>query len=285
MPEIAFLNGEFLPIDDAKVPVDDRGYQFGDGVYEIVKSYNGRLWALDRHLRRLERSLSEVGITGIAVDEVRERILETYERSGISRALVYVQVTRGVLPRRHAWTSASLKPTLLVTVRKFQGVPDELRRSGVEVITLPEVRWGRRDIKSINLLPNVLATQKAWEAGAYEAIFVEGGYITEGSHTNIFAVRDGRLFTPQEGPHILPGITRGLVIEMAREEGIPVEEGPLPYEALLEADKAFLTATGEEVLGVVSVDGRRIGSGKVGPMTWRLYEMFMDRVERGMDSP
>lgn len=283
MPEIAFLNGEFLPIDEAKVPVDDRGYQFGDGVYEVVQSYDGRLWALDRHLRRLERSLSEVGITGITVEEVKGRIIETYERSGIPRALVYVQVTRGVLPRRHAWASAPSKPTLLITVRELQEVPEEIRRSGVEVITLPEVRWKRRDIKSLNLLPNVLAAQKAWEAGAYEAIFVEGGYITEGSHTNIFAVRDGRLLTPQEGPHILPGVTRGLVIEMAREEGIPVEEGPLPYGALLEADEAFLTATGEGVLGVVSVDGRRIGSGEVGPMTLRLYGTFMERVRRGLD--
>jgi len=216
MPEIAFLNGEFMPIEEAKVPVDDRGYQFGDGVYEVIESYKGRLWALERHLNRLRRSLSEIGISGITVDEIRERILEIHKKSGISRALVYVQVTRGVAPRRHAWME---------------------------------------------------------------------GYITEGAHNNIFAVRDGRLFTPQEGPHILSGITRGLVIEMAKEEGIPVEEGPLSYEALLEADEVFLTGTGVEVLGVVSVDGRRIGSGEVGPMTRRLYEMFMDRVERGMDSP
>ncbi|RKY61921.1 MAG: amino acid aminotransferase [Candidatus Latescibacterota bacterium] len=285
MPEIAFLNGEFMPIEEAKVPVDDRGYQFGDGVYEVIESYKGRLWALERHLNRLRRSLSEIGISGITVDEIRERILEIHKKSGISRALVYVQVTRGVAPRRHAWMEVSLKPTLLITVREFEPVPEDLREKGIRTITLPEMRWGRRDIKSINLLPNVLAAQRAWEAGAYEAIFVDNGYITEGAHNNIFAVRDGRLFTPQEGPHILSGITRGLVIEMAKEEGIPVEEGPLSYEALLEADEVFLTGTGVEVLGVVSVDGRRIGSGEVGPMTRRLYEMFMDRVERGMDSP
>ncbi len=285
MPEIAFLNGEFMPIEEAKVPVDDRGYQFGDGVYEVIESYKGRLWALERHLNRLRRSLSEIGISGITVDEIRERILEIHKKSGISRALVYVQVTRGVSPRRHAWMEVSLKPTLLITVREFEPVPEDLREKGIRTITLPEMRWGRRDIKSINLLPNVLAAQRAWEAGAYEAIFVDNGYITEGAHNNIFAVRDGRLFTPQEGPHILSGITRGLVIEMAKEEGIPVEEGPLSYEALLEADEVFLTGTGVEVLGVVSVDGRRIGSGEVGPMTRRLYEMFMDRVERGMDSP
>ncbi|HID10333.1 MAG TPA: amino acid aminotransferase [Candidatus Latescibacteria bacterium] len=284
MPEIAFLNGEFMPIEEAKVPVDDRGYQFGDGVYEVIESYAGQLWALERHLNRLRRSLSETGISGITVEEVREWILETHRKSGISRALVYVQITRGVAPRKHAWMTTPLRPTLLITVRRFVPVPEELRESGVRAITVPEIRWARRDIKSINLLPNVLAAQRAWERGAFEAIFVDGGYVTEGAATNVFAVRDGKLLTPAEGPHILPGITRGLVIEIAREEGIGVEEGSLALEVVMKADEVFLTGTGIEVLGVTSIDGWTVRDGKVGPVTRRLFEAFMERVEKGFDA-
>lgn len=250
-----------------------------------VISYGGRLWALDRHLIRLRRSLSEIGISGISMGEVREKVIDAYGRSGIPDALVYFQITRGVAPRRHAW-GERLKPSFLITVREREQVSEERRERGVRAITLPERRWARRDIKSINLLPNVLAAQRAWEEGAFEAIFVDDqGDITEGAHTNVFAVREGRLQTAAEGPHLLSGITRGLVIEIAQAEGIEVEEGPLSGEVMMEADEVFLTGTGIEVIGVTSIDGRTLGDGKVGPITRRLCMVYMERVEKGLDAP
>jgi len=283
MPEIAFLNGQYLPIDKAKVSINDRGYQFGDGVYEVIRSYNGRLWALERHLARLKRSLAEINITGISIDEVREAIGATCEKSGLSSMLVYVQITRGVCPRKHNYPEG-LEPTFLITVRKFPERPQKIFAQGVRAITFPDIRWLRRDIKSINLLPNILARQKAISAGVYEAVLVqEDGTVTEGAATNVFAVIDGVLRTHPAGPRILPGITRGVVIETAREMGISVEERAFQRDEMLAADEVFLSGTGDEVLGIVEIDGETIVDGKVRPRTKGLRQTFMSRVAEGRD--
>jgi D-alanine transaminase len=283
MPEIAFLNGEFLPIDKAQVSVDDRGYQFGDGVYEVIRSYNGRLWALERHLTRMKRSLAGIDITDISIDDVRDAIQGACEKSGLKGMLVYVQITRGVCPRKHNYP-AGLKPTMLVTVREFPERPPEIFTEGVRTITFPDIRWLRRDIKSINLLPNILARQKAVQCGVYEAILVEeGGTVTEGAATNVFAVIDGVLRTHPTGPRILPGITRGLVIETAREIGIAVEERAFRRGEMFAADEVFLTGTGDEVLGIVEIDGEAIADGKVKPRTKALRHAYLNRVAEGRD--
>jgi len=283
MPEIAFLNGEYLPIDEARVSINDRGYQFGDGVYEVIRSYNGRLWALERHLARLKRSLAGIGITGISLDEVRENIRTACEKSGLSDTLVYVQITRGVCPRKHNFPEG-LEPTFLITVREFPQRPPEIFVQGVGAITFPDIRWLRRDIKSINLLPNILARQKAVQSGVYEAILVqEDGKVTEGAGTNLFAVIGGVLRTHPTGPRILPGITRGLVIETAREMGLRLEERAFRKDEMLAAEEVFLTGTGDEVLGIVEIDEERIADGKVRPRTKALRQAYVGRVAEGRD--
>lgn len=278
MGEIAFLNGVFLPIADAKVSVNDRGFLFGDGVYEVLRTSAGRIWAMEFHLERLARSLREIDLSGPSMEEIRSCIEETYRRSGLSDALIYLQITRGVAPRSHEFPPAA-SPTFLIIVRSGAGPSENERNNGVRAITVPDIRWGRCDIKSVNLLPNVLAKQKAKSSGAFEAIFVRAdGQVTEGASTNLFAVKQGRLLTREEGPHILSGVTRRIVLQIAREQGIPVHEGPLFVQDVLDADEVFLTGTTSDVLPVVTVDDKTIGPGSPGPMARRLYEAYMQKV-------
>ncbi|HIE51610.1 MAG TPA: amino acid aminotransferase [Armatimonadetes bacterium] len=285
MPEIAYLNGEFMPLAEARISVEDRGYLFGDGVYEVVVSYQGRLWALERHLQRLERSLRAIRLTGVEVAEIRKRVQQAVERAEFPFALVYFHVTRGVAPRDHAY-APDLTPTVLITVRPWKRTSPEEWEQGATAITVPEIRWARRDIKSLNLLPNVLAKQRAREQGAEEALFVEpSGEVNEGSSTNVFAVKDGVIITPALGPRLLPGITRGLVVEIARQEGFSVREEALMLDVLRTAEEAFLTGTGTEILGIVAVDGQPIGEGRVGPVTRRLKRAYELRVAQGRDEP
>lgn len=286
MKEVAFLNGEFLPVSEARVSVDDRGFLFGDSVYEVMRTYNGRIWALDRHLARLRRSLEAIRLDGLDLEALRANILEAHRRSEIADALIYVHITRGVAPRSHV-PEGSLVPTVLVTVRPFGPLKQRFEvanTEGVRVILVPEIRWGRRDIKSTNLLPNILAKWQAQSQNAYEAVFVtEEGWITEGSSSNVFAVQGGIVRTPPKGTALLPGITRDLVIEIAREEAIPLEEGPLSRSELLAADEVFLTGTVSEVTGVVQIDGTIVGAGCVGPITKRLLACYHQWVADGRD--
>lgn len=278
MPDIAYLNGEFMPISEAKVSIDDRGYQFGDGVYEVVQAYSGILWTLDQHLKRLERSLKEVAIKGVSITEVRQKVIETYKRSQFENALIYFQITRGVSPRQHAFPT-NIKPTFLITIREQRPIPEEFWENGVITISHPEIRWTRRDIKSINLLPNVLAKQKAHESGAYEAIFVEkDGTVTEGSSTNVFAIKDGALITTPDGFQILPGITKMVVFQLATDNGVKVIERNLAIDELKNADEAFLCGTTTEIAGIIKIDDNLIGSGRVGALTRRLHKLYRELI-------
>lgn len=285
MPEIAFLNGEFMPLAEAKVSVDDRGFQFGDGVYEVLRSYGGRLWAAERHWQRLENSLVGLNITGVGRSEVEVRVRQAFDRAELAEAVVYVQVTRGVAPREHAYRPG-MTPTLLITVRPFQAPPLEEYERGVAAITLPDLRWARRDLKSINLLPNILAKSQAQAQGAYEAVFIDrDGWVTEGSSTSLFIVRDGVILTREPGPHILPGITQQFVLEIAADQGWPTARRPFSEEDLRAADEAFLTGTGTEVLSITCLDGCPVGKGVPGPRTRQLREAFLQRVARSDDAP
>lgn len=283
MNEVACINGRFMPLSEACVSVNDRGFLFGDSVYEVARTYGGRIWALRRHLDRLARSLEAIEITGVDLDALRENMLEAYRRAAAPDAVIYVQISRGVAPRSHL-PNGPMIPTVLVTVRPLDSPPAKSWRDGVAAILVPETRWARRDVKSTNLLPNILAKQEAHRRGAFEAIFVtDEGWVDEGSSTNVFIVNSGIVRTPPKGHSLLPGITRDIVVETARREGIPVEELPVTREALLGSDEVFLTGTSSEVLGVVSIDGQQIGAGAVGAVTRRLHALYRARVAAGDD--
>lgn len=280
MPEIAYVNGAFMPLDQARVPVEDRGFLFADGVYEVVATYGGKPFALEPHLKRLERSLRELRIgLDIRACGLEERLAEGIRRGGFAETLVYIQVTRGVAPRRHEFPKSEVEPTLVMTFKECYRLPAELFENGAKVISRPDLRWQRCDIKSIALLPNILAKQEAKEAGAFEALLVDGqGRVTEGSSTSAFRVADGVLWTAPEGPHILPSITRGILLDLARRVGIPVREEFSSLGEFLQADEVLLAGTTTEALGVVQIDQQQIGDGKPGPVTRRLRQVFLASV-------
>ena len=272
MPELAYLNGEFLPIEKALVPIEDRGYQFGDAVYEFIASYNGRLFYLEEHLDRLERSLNGLFFPSVSREAIRKAVLTMFEKAEIQRAGIYIQISRGVSPRNHAFPDG-VSPQIVMTIREIEEKPPELRKNGATAITLEDFRWGRCDLKTVQLLPNVLAKQKALAAGVFDAIFVSPeGVVREGTSSNICIVADGTVITHPLTPQILPGITRMVVIDLCRELNIPVSERFFKTDALYGSEEAFLTGTVTEVLPIVTIDGHRIGDGQVGPVTAKLYE-------------
>jgi D-alanine transaminase len=267
VPDIAFLNGRFVPWAEATVSIDDRGFQFGDGAYEVIRTYNGKPFELDAHLERFDRSLQALSLPQpYSRSQWTRWIQEGIDRAQYRDAKVYIQITRGVAPRDHAFPSKS-DPTVVMTVRELYPLASELRRNGVVAVTCEDLRWGRCDIKSINLLPNVLAREEARKAGVFEAVLIKNGLVTEGSVSNVMTVQGGVIVTAPEGPRILSGVTRSVVLGLARKEGIPIEERYPSQEALYGADEVFLTGTTVEVLGVVRIDGRPIGSGRPGPIT------------------
>ena len=280
---ICYLNGEFIPRSSASVPVEDRGFVFGDGVYEVWRVINGRLFETDRHLARLEFGLRELRISAPDIAR-REVLLEVAERvlgeSGLSEgeSALYLEVTRGVAPRAHAFPAAGTAPTVFVMANRIKPA-DELRQKGAAAITAQDIRWLRCDIKTIQLLPNVLAKQAATERGAAEAIMVRDGVVTEGSHANVVAVFAGVIRTHPLNNFILPGITRGVVLELARTMGIEVVERAFSQTELYEADELFIVGTTTDVMPIVRVDDRAIGAGVPGETTKRLslaLRAFMD---------
>lgn len=275
MPEIACINGTFLPLAEAKVPVEDRGYQFADAVYEVIRTYRGRPFALDEHLARLFRSLSAIQLDARRTpDELKSLIHELIARAGFSETLVYLQISRGVAKRHRGFPTHS-EPTLVMTARAMPDTRAVCER-GVRVVTLPDNRWGRCDIKSVALLANVLAYQAAREAGADDAIFIgPDDVVYEATAANVFVVRGGELLTPPEGPKILSGITRAKILEVARGIGLPASERRITKSDLLEAEEAFLSSTTAEVVPIRAVDGRPLGGGAVGAL---LYEQFLRKV-------
>lgn len=277
MPDLAYLNGEFLPIDKAMVPIEDRGYQFGDAVYEFIASYNGRLFYLEEHLDRLERSLKGLFFPPVSREAIRKAVLTLFEKADIQRAGIYIQVSRGVSPRNHAFPDG-VRPQIVMTIREVEEKPPELRKNGAAAITVEDFRWGRCDLKTVQLLPNVLAKQKALAAGVFDAIFVSSeGVVREATSSNLCIVTGGTVTTHPLTLQILPGITRMVVVDLCRELNIPVSERFFKTDALYGAEEAFLTGTVTEVLPIVTIDGQRIGDGQVGPVTARLYEALRNR--------
>ena len=279
MPDIGFVNGRFMPLEEATVPVEDRGFQFGDGIYEVIRTYHGQPFELDAHLARLERSARAIELPlPWNLQQWAAYVHDGIKRGGHAESKVYLQLTRGVAPRDHVFP-ASTKPTAVMTVREMRTIEPALQASGVAVMTMDDWRWGRCDIKSVNLLPNVLARQTAKQAGAFEALFIRNGQLTEGSVSNVMVVKTGRLLTAPEGERILSGVTRTIVLELARKESLPVEERFVTRDELSHADEIFLTGTTVEVLPVIRVDGKPVGSGKPGPASLKLQTAFQRFVD------
>ena len=277
MPDIGFVNGRFLPLEEATVSVEDRGFQFGDGIYEVIRTYHGRPFQLDAHLARLQRSAQAIELPlPWNVQQWVTHIHDGIKRSGYPESKVYLQLTRGAAPRDHVFPAAATT-TAVMTVREMCPLDTALRDSGVAVMTMDDWRWGRCDIKSVNLLPNVMARQKAKQAGAFEAVFIRNGQVTEGAVSNVMIVKAGRVLTAPEGEQILSGVTRTIVLELTKKEGLSVEERFVSLDDLLRADEIFLTGTTVEVLPVIRVDGKAVGpggSGKPGPVTLKLQAAF-----------
>jgi len=277
MPDLAYLNGEIIPIEKAMVPIEDRGYQFGDGVYEFVASYEGRLFMLEEHLDRLERSLRELLYDPIPRETIRRAVVGLFNQSGYPRAGIYIQVSRGVAPRNHA-IAPGMAPQIVMTIRAVKELPEALRTKGATAITVRDTRWGRCDIKTIQLLSNSLAKQKALDSGCNDAIFVSNqNVVREGTSSNLFIVVGERLLTHPLTPNILPGITRLAILKICQEAGLAVQETFFETEELYGADEVFLTGTVTEVLPIVRIDGKPIGDGAVGSITRRLYKLLREK--------
>jgi len=277
MSRVAYVDGRYVPHADAGIHVEDRGYQFSDGVYEVIGVHRGRLFDAEPHLDRLDRSLNELRIAApMSRGAMRAVMAEVLRRNRITASgAVYLQVTRGVAPRVHAFP-AGIRPTLVMTARASPPFDAKAARRGVAVITVPDIRWSRCDIKSVSLLANVLGKQSAIETGAFEAWMVDAdGAVTEGTASNAWIVtRAGELITRQPDQAILNGITRRAVLALAAEQGITLAERPFTVAEAKKAKEAFLTSTTSMVKPVVRIDGKRIGSGRVGPLTAGLVDFY-----------
>ncbi len=284
MSDTVYLDGAYVPRSEARISPDDRGFVFADGVYEVVRSYGGRLFRLESHLDRLADGLGALRIEGIRAAEVASIAAGVLTANGLEDedALVYVQITRGAAPRTHAFPDPAVAPTVFVAASPF--TPRFDQTVGVAVITVPDVRWLRCDIKSVALLPNCLAAQEARDAGAAEAVLVRDGVALEGTATSLLGVFDGVVTTAPQSPLILPGISRDVVLELCEQHGVPVARRAIPHAELPDADELFLASTTLEVMPIVGVDGTPVGGGEPGPVTRRLAEGF-GLYARGEDHP
>jgi D-alanine transaminase len=281
---IVYLNGEYIPADKACISIEDRGFMFGDGVYEVIPAYGGRPFRLEQHLQRLDNSLAQIRLAPpLSHPEWRERLEELIRRNGGGDLSVYLQVTRGRAARNHAFPDDT-PPTVIATCSPLPEIPRETLANGIAAITCEDIRWKYCHIKAITLLPNVLLRQQALDAGAAEAILVRDGTVTEGAASNLFVVKDGHLTTPPNGPYLLPGITRDLIIELARGAGLPCREAAIPAVSLSEADEIWLTSSTREIIPVTRLDGAAVGDGRPGPCWRRLHTLFQqhkDALRRG----
>ncbi len=285
MSRIAYVNGRWLDQRLASVNIEDRGYQFGDGVYEVVHVYRRRFVDEERHLARLDRSLREIRLPEPMPRAALLQVMrELVRRNRVAEGLVYMQVTRGVSRRDHAFPRRPVPPALVMTVKRIPPYPRDVDTWAAAAITWPDQRWARRDIKSVNLLPNVLARQAAREAGAAEAILYDAGTgaVTEGAATSFWIVDEhGALCTRHLGHTILPGCTRDALIAELAEAGIAHEEREFTLEETRRAREAFLTSATSFVKPITRLDGRPVGEGRVGPVTRRLFDLFARHVQGG----
>ena len=279
MSRIAYVNGAYLPLADARVSVLDRGFQFADSIYEVWAVRGGRMFDAHAHMARMRRSLGELKINFTMSDGALYAVLrETQRRNRVTDGIVYVQISRGAAPRDHAFPPPSVTPTIIVTAKNLDRAAIAKRAAqGVKVITVPETRWGRCDIKSVNLLPNVLARQQAKEQGAFEAWFVgKDGAVSEGASSNAFIVdADGAIRTSALSNQILHGVTRAALIQIAREQQRKVVEAPFTVEEAKTAREAFMSAASNPAIAVVAIDDVPVGDGRPGPVAEALRAFYL----------
>ena len=279
MPRFAYVNGRYLPHEAATVHIEDRGYQFADGVYEVVPVVGGQTIDEQLHLDRLGRSLAEIEIRWPMSRSAMQLVTaELLRRNRMMFGLLYIQVTRGVAPRDHAFPPADVKPAVVMTTMRRPAPKRAAATHGITVTTTPDIRWKRCDIKTISLLPNVLAKEKATREGAVEAWLVDDdGYVTEGSSTNAWIVtKDGALVTRPATSAILNGITRLVVIDLAKQQGLRFEERPFSLEEAKDAHEAFITSSSNYVMPVTAIDGRPVGNGGPGILSGQLRDAYLD---------
>lgn len=286
MPELAYVNGVFGPIAEAAVSIEDRGFQFGDGVYEVIVAYGGRLFLLEPHMHRLRRSAAAIMLDyDFDAEPLEPIITEGLRRCEFSDALVYVQLTRGVAPRSHDFPEKTA-PTVVMTFKQFPSVPEELRQRGARMMTTLDTRWANCYVKAITLLPNVLAKNEALRRGYDDAIFVsETGEVRECTAYNLFIAKDGELAIPLRTESVLHGVTQSFLLECAAAIGLKVNERAFDVATLRAADEVFMSGTTVDCLGITFVDDQPIGNGRVGPITRRLYEEFCKRSRPGQYDP
>lgn len=284
MSRIAYVNGQYVPQREAAVNVEDRGYQFADGIYEVIYLHGGRMIDADLHLDRLERSMRELRLTPPMSRAALVRVLaETARLNRVTDGIVYMQITRGVARRDHAFPAKPIPPSIVITSRRTPPYPRDPEAWAASAITHPDQRWERCDIKTVSLTANVLAKQAAREKGAAEAFMIRDGMLTEGSSTTIWVVdAEGRLRTRHLDHAVLPGCTRGALIAELQAEGIPFEERAVSEPELRRAREAFLTSATSFVRPIVKLDDEPVGDGEVGPVTRRLFEIFARHVTGGL---
>ncbi len=279
MSEIAFVNGRWSGLSEAVVSIQDRGFQFGDGVYEVIRTYGKAVFGLREHLSRLQASAAEIDIVMPAsLPALHAAIRLGCEKCGFGDIQIYIQLTRGSAPRNHVYPDSS-QTTWVMTFRETKKISQEIREAGVSIVSTEDIRWAKCHVKSLNLLPNVLAKEAAARAGAFEAIFVREGKAMEGAASNLFAVFNRRIITPPKGPYILSGITREVVLSLGPSLDFEMCEAPLIFNDLYTADEIFLTSTTIEVLSVVGLNGTPVGEGQVGKTTQALHKAFQSYVQ------
>lgn len=277
-----YLNGEFIPKEEAFISVDDRGFLFGDGIYEVTAAYKGKLYNWDRHLARANRGLNALRIDfdPATLEEIHNQLLEKNGLLDAPVSYVYLQITRGVAKRTHKFPPNPVEPTVYMFAGEYQRPDRERWERGYTSVTVPDVRWLRRDLKTIQLLPNVLGAQAPVDQGADEIVFVQDGMAIEGSHNNLFMVFGDTIVTHPLSNQILGGITRSVILDLAAELGYEVQERCVPLEEMFRADEVFHSGTLSEVKPCIAVDGKPIGDGKVGPVTRALFDAFLADTER-----
>lgn len=277
--EFVILNGEIIERNEAKIDVEDRGYQFGDGVYEVIRVYNGKMFTSKEHLERFEKSAGNIGISvPYSLGEMSSLLEQLILKNDIQLGTVYLQITRGISPRNHAFPHAETPTTMVAYTRQVER-PVGNMKSGVKAILTEDIRWLRCDIKSLNLLGNLLAKQKAVEAGCFEAIQHRGETVTEGSSSNVFIVKDGTIFTHPADNLILNGITRKKLQEICSTHSIPLEERSFSIEELMHADEVLMSSTTAEIMPIIDIDGNKVNGGVPGEMSKKLQELFEAEIE------
>lgn len=274
-----FINGEFVNEEDAKVSYEDRGYVFGDGIYEYIRAYDGKLFTVKEHFERFLRSAEEIGLDlNYTIEELIELVRRLLKENNVVNGGIYIQATRGAAPRNHSFPTPPVKPVIMAFTKSYDRPYEELEQ-GVYAITTEDIRWLRCDIKSLNLLGNVLAKEYAVKYNAGEAIQHRGDIVTEGASSNVYAIKDGAIYTHPVNNYILNGITRKVIKWISEDEDIPFKEETFTVEFLKNADEVIVSSTSAEVTPVVKIDGEQVGDGKVGPVTRQLQEGFNKYIE------